>query len=57
MLRKLHCIYTDVSKLDLSNNRELRELYVYGTDISELDLSNNKLLEYIDVPSEVEIIR
>ena len=58
-LRELYVmgLDADISELDLSNNPELRKLSCWCPNISKLDLSNNKLLEYIDVPSEVEIIR
>ena len=56
-LRELYVVNADISELDLSNNPELRKLSCWCPNISKLDLSNNKLLEYIDVPSEVEIIR
>ena len=48
-LETLEIQNTDISELDISNNRQLKKLDCYSTKIKDLDVSNNTELEVLNV--------
>ncbi len=48
-LEELHCTYTGIKAIDVSNNPELKYITSMHSQLTEIDVSNNYKLEELDV--------